>query len=217
MANQQTFEGRVVRLNTKTGTNSRGNWVLYSLKLAEENGDELPWASVGFKHPNVNEGDSVSFTAEEKDGRYSIVQGTTVKKIAAEKPATPVKATATAAAAAKPAKAVAAAPNYRGTHPEDAKRMTYAAARSAAIQVVGLLLMNKGLPISQAATKAADAKRFDEVTAAIDKLTVQFHHDGMSLRKLETVADTVTDTASDGPIPGDEPGGGDAQGGNGDE
>jgi hypothetical protein len=97
-------------------------------------------------------------------------------------------------------------PDYnRQTHPEDAQRMTYAAARTAALEMVSVLLQNNALPVSAASNKAGSAKRFDEIAAAVDKLTVKFYHDGLSLRILDTVADTEPSTAPKSDLPSEEP------------
>jgi hypothetical protein len=90
------------------------------------------------------------------------------------------------------------------TNPEDAKRMSFANARMSAIELVKVLLTHDGLPVSGAKTKAGQASRFDEITAAVDKLAVKYYNDGMTLRLLETVADTVTDNKPDGKLPDDE-------------
>jgi len=44
--------------------------------------------------------------------------------------------------------------------------------------------------MSVAESKPGVAKRFDEILAAVDKLTVQYFNDTMTLRRLQTVADT---------------------------
>jgi hypothetical protein len=70
-----------------------------------------------------------------------------------------------------------------------------------AICAAGVLLTHNALPMSGAAFKAGEAKRFSEITAMIDKLTVKFYNDAATGRLLETVADTVIDTAPDAPLP----------------
>lgn len=71
-----------------------------------------------------------------------------------------------------------------------------------ALRAISVLLEHDGLPLTKASNKAGEAKRFDEIVAAIDKLTVKYYRDAETGRLLETVADMgVVDTSADGPIP----------------
>lgn len=195
----QKFEGFIARISKKTGTNNRGPWTLLSVKIEKTDGTEYePWISLGFDVPAdaVQEGDYISLEAEEKDGRWKLVPKTL------RKPKNP------------PARATKQRPqgsggssrgNYRGgggggnkfdgtgiqnrTNPIDAKRMGLSHARTSALQAVELLLGANALPLTKAGTKAGEAARYEEITAAIDKLTVKFFNDIEQERLLKTVAD----------------------------
>lgn len=70
------------------------------------------------------------------------------------------------------------------------------------LRAAALLLEHDGIPMTKASNKAGEAKRFEEIVAVIDKLTVKFYRDAETGRLLETVADMgVVDTSADGPIP----------------
>jgi len=80
-----------------------------------------------------------------------------------------------------------------------------ASARTAALDAIDLLLRNDALPMSAAKTKAGQASRFDEVTAAIDKLTVEYFFDSATGRKLVTVADAGSKESRVAELPAAEP------------
>lgn len=65
----------------------------------------------------------------------------------------------------------------------------YQNSRTAAIQLTGLLLEANALPISTAKDKGGITKRFDQLQAVVEKLTVQLYHDVDTLRLLEKHAD----------------------------
>lgn len=207
------FKGFIAKLTEKNSEpGAKRAWTLRSIKLEKADGSEYEqWISLGFDDLGVKEGDYVKLQATEDKGRFKLVEGSLKKS---SNPPARVKKVAPAGGGSRP--------NYSGngrsgggtkfdgtgiqnrTNPEDAKRMTFNAARSAAIELAAVLLLNKGLPMSKADTKAGEAKRFDEITAVVDKLTVKFFNDGMTLRLLETVADTVTDKKADGQLPDKE-------------
>lgn len=192
----QEFKGFVARINKKEGRGKKGPWTLYSAKLEKEDGTEYDeWLSLGFDAPKFKEGDYVKLTAEKDDRGYLKVSDAKVSK---NPPARAKKGGSSGGASGSTG---GGGDFNRQTNPEDAKRMTYANARTAAIELTDLLLRQEALPITGAKTKAAEAKRFDEIVAAVDKLTVKFFNDGISLRLLETVADTVPDTKPDGELP----------------
>ena len=52
MSNEVTVEGFVVRIFEKSGTNARGPWTAYSVKVASAEGVEDPlWYQFGFDKP----------------------------------------------------------------------------------------------------------------------------------------------------------------------
>lgn len=215
------FTGFVARIGHKTGNGSRGPWHLYSVKLEKEDGEEYKdWITLGFRDepPPIQEGEYITLEANTDDqGRLVFVEGSAKKP---KNPPVRKSRSASGGGQSKPGYSGGAGKGRGGvgggyqprvrdgsgvndrTNPEDAKRMSYANSRSAAIEVVGLLLEHKALPVSGATGKAAEAKRFVEVLAAIDKLTVEFYNDGMELRKLATVADAgVVSVAPDAELP----------------
>ncbi len=213
-----TYTGFVQRIGHKQSQpGAKRAWNLYSVLLEKEDGTTHPWISLGFmdEPPKIKEGDYITLQADNDDqNRLVFVKGTS------SKPKNPP-----ARAAKKPAAQGGGGSNgggYRGkggsgysggnkfdgtgiqnrSNPEDVKRMSYANARDHALVLLNILLENKALPLTGAAGKAGEAKRFDEIKAAADKLTVELFNDGMTLRKLETVSDAgKVDVAPDGGIP----------------
>lgn len=194
-----TFEGIVKKISTKTGRGKRGSWTLYSFVLGLDNGSESGWITFGFdKEPPFEEGDRVSVGAEEDNNGYLKYVEKSGRIIAATKP---TGGGAVASGNAASAQTASSAPVNNG--PETAlspnKREVAEAARQnqivnqhsqeMAIAIVGLLLQHDGLPMTTAATKASQAKRFEEITAAVDKFTIKFHNDVVTGRLATTVAD----------------------------
>lgn len=186
-----TIIGWVVQFSAKEGRGKKPPhrpYTLYSSKIELENGEVSDWIGYGFDDPGVADGDYVEIVYEVVNNRNSAQSVRKVKNAPARSVRKP---------AAQESQQTGAGSNEGGpatvnrrTNPEDAKRITYAAARTAAIEVITLLLENDALPVTGAKSKAAEALRFEEITAAIDKLTVQYFNDGISLRLLEIVADT---------------------------
>jgi hypothetical protein len=205
----QEFKGFIVKLLTKDSPpGAKRRWRLYSVKLEKRDGTEYDeWLSLGFDDPGVKEGDYIQVQAEQENGRWKADIKTLQKS--KNPPARASKGGGSnASAPTQPSASGGSSSRYgdgtgvqNRTNPEDAKRMTYANARTAAIELIAVLLEHKALPTSAAQTKAGEAKRFDEIGASVDKLTVKFYNDSLSLRLLETVADTVPEKGSDGPLP----------------
>jgi hypothetical protein len=194
------FKGFVGRINTKSGD----GWTLYSAKIQKADGSEYKeWVSFGFEEQfetfNVKEGDYVKIETQNIKGNE---RAQTVKKLKnpPEKPA-PVERNSGGNSGFKGNKGGGNGFKKQPTNPEDVARISYANARDHAIQVVALLLEQKALPLSKADTKAGEQKRFAEITAMIDKLTVQFQKDGVSLRVLESVADSRVPAKAPAPLP----------------
>lgn len=181
------FEGFVIKINIKEGRGKRGAWKAYSAKLEKANGQEYDeWVSLGFDAPPFKEGDYVQLETEDQDGRQQYVKGTgRVKKNAPARAGTQNSSNKGAAAGSSSAPASASGP----TNDERQKSITYQSSRKDAIELVNILLAHGALPISEAKTKAGSAKRFAEVTAAVDKFTVEFYNDVLTLRVLTEVAD----------------------------
>lgn len=195
------FRGFVAKIGEKSGRGKNGKpYTVYSAKLEKEDGTEYDeWLSLGFERPNFKEGDYVKCEASKNDRGYMAVDIDSVK-VAKNPPARAPKKGGSGKSSGG-ASGTGGGEFNRQTNPEDAKRMSYANARTAAVELTDLLLRNDALPITAAKGKSAEAKRYEEIVAAVDKLTVKFYNDGISLRLLETVADTKVDTAADGELP----------------
>jgi hypothetical protein len=176
------FEGFVKKITTRTGHGPRGNaWTAYSAKMEGEDGKEFDqWIGLGFEAPPFKEGDYVQLQTTTEKGREQLVKGSIkVKKNAPAR-----------ASAAQPSKGPDQAPSASG--PSNAERqtsITYQSSRKDAIEIVKLLLANDALPMSTAKGKAATASRFDEITLAIEKLTVELTNDVNTQRVMQRVAD----------------------------
>lgn len=198
------FRGFVAKIGEKSGRGKNGKpYTVYSAKLEKEDGTEYDeWLSLGFERPNFKEGDYIKCEAAKNDRGYMAVDIDSVK-VAKNPPARAPKKGGKGSASGSGSNSGGGDFN-RQTNPEDAKRMSYANARTASIELVDLLIRNDALPMGAGKGKAAEAKRYEEIVAAVDKLTVKFYNDGVSLRLLETVADTKVDTAADGELPDKE-------------
>ncbi len=170
------FTGFIQKIAVKNGKGTRPPfkpYTLYSIKLADENGVELEqWFGAGFEHPNAKEGDYVALTAEQNAKGYWDVKGFKPLKNA------PAKSSPTTTSSAVSGNAISTQSSIH-----------YQSARNSAIEVLKLLVETKSLPVSAAQTKAGEAKRYEEIMALIDKLTVRFYVDTETQRILKSVTD----------------------------
>jgi hypothetical protein len=175
-----TFEGFLKKLNTKTGSGRKGPWTLYSGKIAKADGSEYDeWVSFGFNKPNAVEGGYYIIETEKDSKGYEKVTSVTEAKA--------------------PAAAQAAQSSGGGGGNAKSDSIHYQNARGNALLFVELAVKLDALPFIQTTGKAGQAKRFDELQALVDKLTVQFFHDTDTLRLLDSVEDAG---AEDEPAPG---------------
>lgn len=189
------FEGFVKKITTKTGTGKRGAWTAYSAKLENAEGKEYDqWVGLGFENPGFKEGDYVQLQTTTENGREQLVKGSIkVKKNA------PARANANAnSGSTGKTSSDAVAPATGQSNAERQNSITYQSSRKDAIEIVKLLLANEALPTATAKGKAATAKRYDEITLAIEKLTVELYTDVNTLRIIERVADAGTVKAEKG-------------------
>lgn len=199
----------VQKINSKSGTGRNGKpYTLWSMKLSDKEGNELPgWYNCGFNAPNCKEGDYIKLEATPKGQNFDVniasIQ-TSKNPPARAKSAAPAANSGGARATTKTSELFGDIGGYNTE--DDIRRMSYSAARSDAIKVVGLLLENKGLPMSSATGKAGTAARYDEIISMVDKLTVAMFYDAATGRKLETVQDVgITEVEGDGDLPDTEP------------
>jgi hypothetical protein len=209
-------EGYVSYLHEKPGRGKNGKpYKLYSVKLIDqETGEEGDtWYGFGFDKPPFKDdkttegnGDYVRFevTEDQYGLKYVEGSGSIVRK---NTPARPKKADAKAAVAPAGGKKAVTSELFGdigGYNTEDdIRRMSFSNARGDAIKTVEMLLANDALVTSSAKTKGGQAKRFEELLAAVDKLTVKFFFDSASGRLLNTVADTVAAPQAQGELPDD--------------
>lgn len=198
----------VEKVNSKSGTGRNGKpYTLYSMKLSDKEGNELPgWYQCGFSAPPCKEGDYVKLEATPKGNNFDVVDGTI--KVSKNPPAKPAKkgnsgpggGGGRAAPAPKTSDLFGEIGGYNTE--DDIRRMSYSAAREAAIKVTEMLLEHDGLKLVKADSKAGAASRFEVITETVDKLTVEYFYDAASGRKLETVADSgKVDTSADDELP----------------
>ena len=182
-------KGFVAKIFPKEGKKKDGKkWFLNSFKLVDENGTEDPmFYSLGFNVPcKFAEGDYIQFKAEasDRDTQMDVVKGS------GSKPKNPParkagKKPSNAASTEKNSELFGSIGGYNTE--DDIKRMSITAARSSAVELVSAMLEHDALPMSKA--KNGQAKRYDEIVAFVDKLTVKFFFDTASGRILELVAD----------------------------
>lgn len=184
----------------------------YSFKLELEDGNEVPeWFGYGFKEPPFKEGQYVQFDAENNErGFLTVIEGTgsSPKNPPARKQAKQ-STTATGGGAGTGGAGRVDTGRASQSDANGADRQTQIVlqhSQEIAIRAVAALLQHSALPMTGAATKAGEAKRFAEITAMIDKLTVRYYNDVVTARLLTIVADTVPSTAPDGPLPTATPG-----------
>lgn len=184
------FKGFIAKIGEKSGKSNKGRaWTIYSIKLEKEDGSELDkWISAGFDKPSVREGDYVKIIAEENDKGY--LNASEIKKLKN-------------APARSKAAAGGSGGDGRGSQATQ-KSIHYQSARKDALNLVALLLAQDALPLTSAKGKAGEAKRFVELSALVDKLTVQYFFDAETQRLLDSVADAGAVAAADvGKLPED--------------
>lgn len=214
MANR--YEGRVAKIPApREGKGKRGAWFTYSFAIEAKPKDI--WYNLGFnKKPAFQEGDFVQFDAEENENGYLTVVGEVTRAKNA-----PARDNAGAGSAEGSGNAGRQSSADKGTNGASVGAATVEADRQTQIvlqhsqdvatRVVDLLLRSDALPTSEAKSKAGTAKRFDEILASVDKLTVKYFKDVVTARLLSTIVDMgVVSVKADGPIPDAKPSKGNA-------
>jgi hypothetical protein len=201
--------GFVAKVNTKKGTSRKGKpYTLYSMRLSDKGGEEIDaWFQCAFDKPDCQEGDYVQVEVDSRDdGNYDVnVNSIKVSKNPPANPAAKKAASGGGGRKAAPTESDLFGEIGGYNTEDDIRRMSYTAARSHALEAVSLLLANGGLKLVKADTKAGFAARFDLITEAIDKLTIEYFFDAAGGRKLETVSDSFEGSPEgDGPLPDTE-------------
>lgn len=194
------IEGIVKKINIKGYTGRGGKQgSVYSFLLIEDSGAET-WLTFGFdKEPPFEEGDRINVGYTEKNGykTYTPDTGRIINVPKQQQQPEPAKGTAAPAAPST----VASTPREVAEKTRQSQ-IVWQHSQEMAVAKIGLLLQHDGLPMSTAKTKASQAQRFAEISAAIDKETVKAFNDVLSLRLLQTVADPgVIDTSAPDGIP----------------
>jgi hypothetical protein len=204
-----TVIGFVEKINEKNGNSPRGPWTAYSVKIQDATtGDVNPlWFQFGFEKPGFAEGDYIEFEAEPKNDKAAqFVAGSGKKpKNPPAKPAAPAK-TGGGGGGFKAAKVTKSElfGDIGGYNTEDdIKRITLACSRTAAVDVIIALLEHDALPMSGAKSKAGQSKRYAEVLAMIDKLTVRYFFDNATGRLLNDIDDEGAVGREEQPLPED--------------
>ena len=199
----ETITGFVARVFEKSGTNANGPWTAYSCKIQDpETGKEFPkFYQFGFEAPpaGVVEGAYIRFQANPKNAQADEVVRETVQ-ISSNPPTRPAAPQQNNGGGGR-----RGGGNRGGMSKEREEQIVFQHSQEMAIQAVTTLLANDGLKISKAKNAGGDAKRFEEITAQIDKFTVKFFLDARTpSRLLDTVDDwSVTDVEANGDLPAD--------------
>lgn len=165
---KNVFTGFVSKINSKSGQGKRGPWTAWSFRLEEKDGTEVPqWFRLGFKEPTVKEGDYIRFSCSEVQENFASVDVDSIQ-VSKAPPDRVKKAEAKGSSSG-------GGSGYNSV--EQRADRAYHAARGSAIELVGVLLANKALSLSEKTTKAGQAKRFEEIGEAVDKITVKFFRD----------------------------------------
>jgi hypothetical protein len=181
----EVVKGFVAKINARPVNTRKGPRTSYSMKLAREDGTEIDgWISVGWEAPNFNEGDYVKVTYAKNERGYLDASEVKPLKNAPER----VGGNSASRPTSRGPSSGASASGGRAYDPKG-PTIHYQNSRTAAIELVGLMLAHDALPISGAQTKAGAAKRYDELVALVNKLTVQFYFDVETLRLTKSVAD----------------------------
>lgn len=197
------MRGNVVKINSQDGKTRAGKpYVRWSFITRDDSGNESGWVTYGYgEQPPFVEGDLIEYEVETKGNfkEYRPNSGKIIKQ--PPRPATPSPPPGRAADGGNSPPSGQA---HAGNNGWDARQQQIVLQHSQemAISAVALLLSNDSLPTTGAKTKAGEAKRFEEIMAAVDKLTVKFHNDVVTGRLLLSVADMgIVDTKPDGAIP----------------
>jgi hypothetical protein len=189
----KTFTGELVRLNSREVQGRNGPVTAYSGKICKPDGEEYEeWVGFGFKKPACRQGDSVVISAKKENGFWK-----TVDVEVTEKAGEPDSASGDNGSS-RPAKesVQAASPSKNGSR-QTQQNIHYQNSRSAALELTGLLLLNKAVPLSATVGKSGEAKRFAEITALVDKLTVSYFHDLETFRLINDIEDVYEVVATD--------------------
>lgn len=203
--------GFISRVGEQTGDGAKGEWKKYSFQIMDENGTvSKEWYKGGFLKKAtdpvpVAEGNKVKFSYTVNDYGNQVDKGSLQVK---NDVVAPVKKEASKPSYAPRKTAEAKKSDMFGdiggyNTEDDIRRMALSNASTRAIELAALLLDNDALPVTTAkASKAVNAKRYEEVLAYVDKLTVKLFYDAATTRLLDNIEDEgEVDLAPRGELP----------------
>lgn len=173
------FKGFVARLIAKDVVSKRTGKKLtaYSFKVEQDNGVEYDqWFDFGFDQPPFNEGDYISFSAEQngKFWNYTKGSGTLVKNPPARYVAKPADKPVSGPTVHGP---TGGEPTVQVAGSDRQSQIVAQHSQEIALRRLAIFLDNDALPMSEAKTKAGTAKRFEELTAMLHKFEVEAYND----------------------------------------
>lgn len=189
------FKGEVAFLDSReiTSKKSGRKFTAYSLKLKLDDGELSQKIDCGFEQPPFKKGDYVAVKTEVDAKGYEQLKFIEAASRPAARAASVPNAGAVAGATG------AAAPEQLGADRQT--QIVLQHSQEMAIAEVALLLANNALPLSAATSKAGQAKRYEELHAAVQKLTVELYFDVVSARLLDKVADAGNVVVSTAALP----------------
>jgi len=168
-------EGFIAKIFTKTGEGKKGPWTKYSFKLMDDQGVEgEEYISFGFDKPPFAEGDYVSLETLEGKYGHDYIQGTgTISK---DKGPAPAKQNTYKGKGGKGG-------GYK-QDPAREGRIVWQHSQEMALRKMDILLQNDGLPLTKTTGKANQAKRFEELSAMLNKFEVEAYEDAMNPQRV---------------------------------
>jgi hypothetical protein len=209
----EIFKGFVVKIFTsESKPGAKRAWTAYSTKLMDENGVELePYFQLGFDKPAFAAGAYIQVEAERvSETAHRLVEGGDHKVIdPSHAPKTPEPAADSSAKGSSKASGGGGKNSYweaKEVYDREvvSPRITFSGSQARALELLKVLFESDALPITKTAGKANKAKRFEEIMAVYDKLTVRLYNDAWSQRVLEYVQDETVHVAGDGDLPDQE-------------
>lgn len=181
------IEGYLSEVDSKSGTTKKGRqYTSYRGKINDA------WYSFGFEKPSVNKGDYVRAELGETNGYTQVMRAERIE-----------------APASAPTQTTGDKPRSRqagnsGSQFSQQSSIHLQNSRTAALTMVNILISQDALPVSAAKTSAGKAKRYEEISALVDKLTVRYFYDLETQRLTQTVADEGAEGTKPEALPEDK-------------
>lgn len=207
MTGEIQVKGFVAYYGSKEGTSNGRAWKSFSMKIQDpETGEEMPmWYQLGFEDANLVVGDYIRFLATPHDNKACRVDIKTIQKSknAPARPQDPSKSGGGPSSSSSPSGGGSSGLSKEEWAQKD-RQIVHQHSQEMAIRLVTTMLEQEALPMSVAKSKAGTTKRFEEIQLQVDKFTVKFHNDVVSLRLLDSVEDFGdVDVKAQGKLPED--------------